>query len=135
MDTHVKVAAWLRIIGSAFYLLVALVVLVIFGGAGILAGSAGGRDAATAVPVLAVIAVCLSMFFGLLALPGLITGWGLLNYRPWARIVNIVLSVMELLHVPVGTAIGAYSLWVMFHPETVELFESHVPPGRYPAHF
>jgi hypothetical protein len=39
------------------------------------------------------------------------------------------------LNVPIGTAIGAYSLWVMFHPETVELFESRLPPGRYPVHF
>jgi hypothetical protein len=135
MDTHVKVAAWLRIVGSAVYLLIALVVMVAFGGAGILAGAAGGSDAAAAVPLLTVVGVCISMFFGILALPGLLTGWGLLNYRPWARILNIVLSIFELFNIPVGTAIGAYSLWVMFHPETVELFESPVPPGRYPVHF
>ena len=135
METHVKVAAWLRIIGSAVYLLIALVVLVVLGGAGILVGSAGGSDAATAAPVLQVIGVCLSMLLGVLALPGLITGWGLLNYRPWARIVNIVLSLFELLNFPVGSAIGGYSLWVMFHPETVALFGRRPPPERYPAHF
>src|SRR5438876_10871183 len=135
MDTHVKVAAWLRIVGSAVYLLVALVVMAVFGGPSILAGAAGGGDAATAVPALMVVGVCVSMFFGILALPGLITGWGLLNYRPWARIINIVLSIFELFNIPIGTAIGAYSLWVMFHPETVELFESRLPPGRYPVHF
>ena len=32
MHTHVKVAAWLRIVGSAVYLLVALVVMAVFGG-------------------------------------------------------------------------------------------------------
>jgi hypothetical protein len=135
MDTHIKVAAWLRIIGSAMYLFLALVVLVIYGGIAILVGGSGGSEAAAAEPVLKVVVVCLSMLFGVLALPGLLTGWGLLNYRPWARIVNIVLSIFDLLHVPVGTAIGAYSLWVMFHPETAELFEARVSPGRYPTHF
>jgi len=135
MDTHVKVAAWLRIIGSAVYLLVALVVLAVVGGMSGVVAASGGSDAETAASVMRMIAVWGSMFFGVLALPGLITGWGLLNYQPWARIINIVLSIFELFNIPVGTAIGAYSLWVMFHPEVVELFESRVPPGRYPVHF
>ena len=135
MDTHVKVAAWLRIIGSAVYLLIALVVLAVVGGMSGVVAASGGSDAETAASVMRMIAVWGSMFFGVLALPGLITGWGLLNYQPWARIINIVLSIFELFNIPVGTAIGAYSLWVMFHPEVVELFESRVPPGRYPVHF
>jgi hypothetical protein len=135
MDTHVKVAAWLRIVGSGVYLLIALVVMLAYGGAGVVIGAAGGHDAAAALPALTVIAVCVSMFFGVLALPGLIIGWGLLNYRQWARVLNIVLSILELFNIPIGTAIGAYSLWVMFHPETAALFEGQVPPGRYPVHF
>jgi hypothetical protein len=135
MDTHVKVAAWLRIVGSGAYLLIALVVMAGLRGASAVVGSAGGSDAAQAVHILKIIEVCLSMFFGVLALPGLLIGWGLLNYRPWARILNIVFSIFELFNIPVGTAIGGYSLWVMFHPETAALFEARVPPGRYPAHF
>lgn len=135
MDTHVKVAAWLRIIGSGVYLLIALVVLSVVGGMSGVVGASGDHDAAAAASVMRMVAVWGSMFFGVLALPGLITGWGLLNYRPWARIINIVFSILELFHIPVGTAIGGYSLWVMFHPDVVAMFESRVPPGRYPAHF
>ena|SRR5206468_1635523 len=44
---------------------------------------------------------------------GLIAGWGLYERRSWARILAIVLAFISLLHPPFGTAIGAYTLWVL----------------------
>jgi hypothetical protein len=135
MDTHVKVAGWLRIVGSAFYLLAALIVMSVVGAGSIAMGASGDADAVHVAPWLMVIGVGVTSLLAILALPGLVTGWGLLNYRPWARILNIVLSALDLFHVPVGTALGAYSLWVMLSPETTELFEAGGPRYRYPTHF
>jgi hypothetical protein len=135
METHVRVAAWLRILWSAGSLLVAFLVLAVFAGAGILVGASGGSDADAAVPWIMVAGAWIATVFGVLALPGLVTAWGLLTFRPWARIVDMALSAFDLFHVPLGTALGAYSIWVMLQPETVELFEGRTPAGRYPAHF
>jgi hypothetical protein len=44
---------------------------------------------------------------------GLIAGWGLYERRSWARILAIVLAFLSLMHPPFGTAIGAYTLWVL----------------------
>ena len=44
---------------------------------------------------------------------GVIAGWGLYERRPWARILAIVLAFLNLLHPPLGTAIGIYTLWVL----------------------
>lgn len=52
------------------------------------------------------------------ALLGLLAGWGLLNYRPWARVLAMVLGVISLLHVPLGTALGIYTLWVLLPAES-----------------
>jgi uncharacterized membrane protein (DUF2068 family) len=41
------------------------------------------------------------------------TGWGLLKTRPWARGLAIVLGAISLLHFPLGTALGIYTLWVL----------------------
>ena len=49
-------------------------------------------------------------------------GWGLLNDKPWARILTIVLSALSLLSVPIGTALGIYGLWVLTHPEVEAQF-------------
>jgi hypothetical protein len=54
---------------------------------------------------------------------GVIGGIGLFSYRPWARILVMIVSALNCLNVPVGTAKGIYSLWVLMQPETIELFE------------
>lgn len=60
------------------------------------------------------------LFFSLL---GVIGGIGLFSYRPWARILVMIVSALNCLNVPVGTAKGIYSLWVLMQPEIIELFE------------
>jgi hypothetical protein len=51
---------------------------------------------------------------------GIIAGWGLLERQSWARILAIVLAFVSLIHMPFGTAIGVYTLWVLL-PGTSEL--------------
>ena len=52
------------------------------------------------------------------AVAGFLAGWGLLNYRPWARILAMILGVISLIHIPVGTALGIYTLWVLLPAES-----------------
>ena len=47
------------------------------------------------------------------AVLGLITGWGLLEREPWARMLAIVLACFSLLEMPFGTALGIYTLSVL----------------------
>lgn len=55
---------------------------------------------------------------------GIIGGIGLFSYRPWSRILVMIVSAINCLNVPVGTAKGVYSIWVLMQPETIELFEN-----------
>ena len=61
-------------------------------------------------------------------LPGVIAyilaGYGLLNYKGWARILTIILAILNLILFPIGTALGIYTLWVMFNDEAKPLFEA-----------
>jgi hypothetical protein len=43
----------------------------------------------------------------------LIAGYGLLQRRPWGRIVAIIVAILALLKIPFGTALGIYTLWVL----------------------
>jgi len=47
------------------------------------------------------------------AVGGVLVGWGLLKHQPWARGVAIVLGILSLFHPPFGTALGIYTLWVL----------------------
>jgi|YelNatPaOPRAMG01_1025707.scaffolds.fasta_scaffold13919_6 hypothetical protein len=49
---------------------------------------------------------------------GLLAGWGLLNYRPWARTLALILGIIWLIHLPFGTALGIYTLWVLLPAES-----------------
>lgn len=60
------------------------------------------------------------VFFSIL---GIIGGIGLFAYKPWARILVMIVSAINCLNVPIGTAKGIYSIWVLMQKETIKLFE------------
>jgi hypothetical protein len=123
MTTHVKVLGVLYLALSAIGLLVALFMGLIFGTAsGVVGMNADSRDAAIALPIIGLAGTMLVAFLVTLALPGLIAGVGLLQFKPWARILGIVVAVLNLIHIPFGTVIGIYGLWVLFNKETEALF-------------
>jgi hypothetical protein len=42
-----------------------------------------------------------------------LTGFALLTRQPWGRILAIVFGIFALIHFPLGTALGIYTLWVL----------------------
>ncbi len=42
-----------------------------------------------------------------------LTGYGLLTRQPWGRIVAIIFAIFALIHFPLGTALGIFTLWTM----------------------
>ncbi len=57
-----------------------------------------------------------------LSLPGIIAGIGLIRFRPWAPILTIVLSVLNLANFYDFGALGGYGLWVLLSKEGKRLF-------------
>lgn len=47
---------------------------------------------------------------------------GLTRGRPWARNLALVLAAFNLLLLPLGTALGLYTLWVLLHEHVREQF-------------
>jgi hypothetical protein len=130
MQTHVKVLGVLYLAVGGCMLVAALFLLMTMSGvAGIVGAAADPEDAAIAIPVLGIAGSALAAFLGLFALPSLITGYGLLNFKPWARIVGIVLSAISLINIPFGTIIGVYGLWVLLSKDTERLFETAPVPS------
>jgi len=129
----VKVLGVVYLAVGGCMLLAALFLFLTLGGvAGIVGATAEPQDAAIAIPVLGFAGTALAAFFTLFSLPSLITGYGLLNYKPWARVVGIVLSAISLINIPIGTVVGAYGLWVLLNQETERLF-NNLPVAAPPA--
>jgi hypothetical protein len=121
VDTHVKVLAYLFIIFGILGTLVGLGFMALLSFIGV-AGAASDPDAWLALPILGITGAALGVFMLVLSLPGVIAGFGLLKYRPWARILTIVLSALNLMNIPFGTILGIYGLWVMLSDEGSRLF-------------
>ena len=124
MSSHVRVLAILQIVYSSLGLLLGIVVFLLFGGIAALVGvNSSLDDSMVAVPVLAVIGGIASSVIIVLSLPRLIAGIGLLKHQNWGRILTMVVSVIGLVDFPLGTALGAYGLWVLMHRDTSPLFQ------------
>jgi hypothetical protein len=132
MRDHIRIVAYLNIVLGALGVVAALIVLLVFGG---VAGIVGLRNPGhlhawhVAIPVLGIVGFAIFVLVLVLSLPGIIAGVGLLKLRPWARILGIVLSALNLPGVPIGTALGIYGLWVLLHPETERIFAGPLPTG------
>jgi len=126
MRDHIRILGILHIVFGAMGVIGALIVLLVFGGlAGAIgvAGDTPDADRATGMAVMGVIGLVVCGFVLLISLPGLIAGIGLLKYRPWSRMLTIVISALDLLSVPFGTALGIYGLWVLLSQPTEALFQ------------
>jgi hypothetical protein len=134
MRDHVKIVGILNIVLGCLGVLLGIGILVLFGGLATMAGyQATDQDARTAVPILAMIGTFAAIFFFVLSVPSIIGGWGMLKFRPWARILMLIISVLNLLHFPIGTAVGIYGLIILLNDETKRLFETggtYVPPPQ-----
>lgn len=125
MASHVRILGILHIAMGALGVLGGIVVLAVFGGiAGIVGAAAHSDEALIAIPILGGIGGLVAVGLMVLGLPGIIAGWGLLNYRPWARILTIILSAFSLMNVPMGTALGVYGFWVLLSTEGERLFSA-----------
>jgi len=130
---HVKILAILHIIYAGLVILAGIVVLVVMGGiAGIISSSDTSPDSQIAPPILGLIGIGVFVLLLVLSLPGIIGGFGLLQFKPWARILVIVLSALELISVPFGTALGIYGLWVLLSRDAERLFDSRPPQAIAP---
>jgi len=55
----------------------------------------------------------LCVLFLVMAALRFLTGWSLLKLQPWGRTLALVMAFLALIHPPLGTALGIYTLFVL----------------------
>jgi hypothetical protein len=124
MEKHLTLVAALNIGLSAFALVIGFLVFFLLGGIG------AASDDPEALVVLSIVGFVVFAVLFLISIPALIGGIGLLKRRNWARVLLMIISAVNLINVPFGTALGVYTLWVLLQEETQRMFTlSPVPPA------
>ncbi len=118
MEKHVKMVAALQIGFSIICIMMGVIGFVVLR---LIGDISDDKDAELVLGIIGTVAI---IFFFVVSLPGIIAGIGLLRKKEWARILTLILSVINLLNFPVGTAIGIYSVWALVQDETNSLFKS-----------
>jgi len=72
--------------------------------------------------ILRGVGIGIGAFLIVLSLPEIIAGYGVLKAKEWGRIMTLVLSFLNLLNFPLGTALGVYSFVILIKDESVKHF-------------
>jgi len=113
---HITVLGALRIGFGALGLLAAAIVFVAVVGGGLLSGDQ------QAIAITSIVGTVIAGMIALVSLPWIIAGVGLLKFKPWARLLSLILSVFDLANVPFGTALAFYTFWVLIQDEAERIF-------------
>ena len=116
MEKHVTFVGALRIGLGLLGILAAMIVVTAVVGGGLISGD---REA---IRITAIVGPVVAFFLVLLSVPGIIGGIGLLKWKPWARFLVLILAILDLFNIPIGTALGVYTIWVLMRDETVQRF-------------
>ncbi len=117
LSSHLRALGILWIVYSVLHLLPPLG-LMMFGGMGQFPGLHHVHLPLALGPFLALLGGLLAIA----AVIGIIAGWGLLDRRPWARMLAIVLGCFALFNIPFGTALGIYTLWLLLPQESEQQY-------------
>lgn len=125
MKRHVDFLATLYLAWGAIFALVSIAGFALAAGAFAIAGSTGpvrfGSEMAARFTGVTIVVV--SLIALVWAILHLVVGRQLKRMRPSARLMSIGLSVGNMILLPFGTALGAYSLWVLLKDDGRKLFE------------
>jgi hypothetical protein len=121
---HITLVGILTLVHSGLLVAVAILAFGVLTGIGAVSGD---EDA---FMVLGIIGTVLGGFLLFLSIPGIIGGIALLQHARWSRIFMIVLSAFKLMDVPIGTALGVYTIYVMLRPDVIAVLD---PPAQQPV--
>jgi len=116
LDKHVKILGWVYIAMSALYFLLGISISAFMVLGGLLSGDS------EAAGILVIIAIFFGGLFTIIGIPGILAGVGLLKRKKWGRILAIIVGLLGITNVPIGTAVGAYTAYVLLMQDTAPAY-------------
>ncbi len=117
-EKHVMLLGVFHIVYHSIAFAVGIGILVLFSAIGTITGDPQANA------ILATVGAVIGTVLVLIAIPGIIGGIGLLRRHSWARVVAMIVGAFDLFDIPIGTALGIYTFWVLMRDEVVSHLKS-----------
>jgi hypothetical protein len=122
-EEHNRNIAWVFIGHGAFQLMVAAMIMLMFGFIVSLPDQPGqGPPPAEFMMIMFGFMFVFQMLF---VIPSFVAAFALLKKKSWARMAAIVAGVVSAMHVPIGTAACVYAMWFFFGDNWKEVYPDH----------
>jgi hypothetical protein len=118
MQDHLTIVAALKIGIGGLRLLIGVLVFVAVVGGGLVSGDPEARG------ITAIVGSVIALALAPGAVARIVGGIALLMRKPWARILVLVLAVLDLLSIPIGTLVGIYTIWALLQDEAKQVLAS-----------
>lgn len=115
-EKHITILGILYIARGAIVLFLGMLGFGLFTGIGVLSGDA------TAMGILGLIGTVAIVFMSVIGIPSILAGVGLLQRREWGRVLALVVGILSLIDIPLGTALGVYTLWALVNDDIRKAF-------------
>ena len=117
--SHVSLVAVLHICFGALSILAAIITLIAIQ----FAGNFIPQEEELAREILGSISIIIPAIVGFFGTIDLLAGVSLFSYKQWSRVFVIIVSAISCTNIPIGTAKGVYSIWVLMQPDVQKMFE------------
>lgn len=114
IEKHITLVAVLHIVYHALGFLIGLFIFTLMAFVG------GLVDDPFAARLLWWVGSVAATFLIVLSVPGVIGGVWLLRRKEWARILTLIVGALGLVDIPLGTALGVYTFWVLMQDDAIE---------------
>jgi len=111
MHKEIELLGALHIAISILYTLVFSAIYAVLFSKGFFSGKESSAN------IQLVIFAVVGAFLLLFAISGVIAALGIIRSRPWAQMMILILGCLNLICVPLGTALGVYTIWIFMHSE------------------
>ncbi len=125
MEKHIQLVGILNIVYRSFILFISVAICLLIAWITRAIQLEVCHNGDVPLEFLNVIPLILCTFAAVLfivSLLGILGGIGVLKRKEWGRIITLIVSILNLIHIPIGTALGVYSLWVLMNDETIKMF-------------
>ena len=114
IDGHIRAMGIGHLVYGALMFIPAVIVYVVLNVIGVASGEPEAQQ------VLSIVGTVVGMVLVVLGVPSIIAGVAVLNNKSWGLPFAMVMGILHLLSFPLGTALGAYSIWVFLENDKVK---------------